>query len=389
MPRCLRQDDIERLRAEGPPSRATSRPKVRGSAGGASESADASQSKAFDAQKQKLLKSLSEAAGDLEQRQSKHELYQKLCMHVDQKQTAPEPSEGAKEVEGGCRFDSSARQRPSRLLETSLTRYGPSPKNSAGAYLNGTDAAVARRVSDFVRKGTSAYVAGHLQDALGFFTAGLELNPGHAVLYNNRSACYLRLGMAAEALKDAVTCISFGPQWWKGWLRKGEALHDLHHLDASIEAVQNGIRLEPNSQELFSIMERLQEEAAILGREMTFRSHDPVAGCPHRSANFHQSDSDSDAQHPGGILSAEEYRERGNSAHLESRFRTAIQCYTVALCLSPHESVLLNNRSKSYFDSGDFHRSLMDAELCIAVRPEWFRGWLRAALAMIKLNMMR
>ena len=31
-------------------------------------------------------------------------------------------------------------------------------------------------------------------------------------------------------------------------------------------------------------------------------------------------------------------------------------------------------------------RSLMDAELCIALRPDWFRGWLRAALALSKLN---
>jgi hypothetical protein len=28
----------------------------------------------------------------------------------------------------------------------------------------------------------------------------------------------------------------------------------------------------------------------------------------------------------------------------------------------------------------------MDAELCIALRPDWFRGWLRAALALSKLN---
>ena len=31
----------------------------------------------------------------------------------------------------------------------------------------------------------------------------------------------------------------------------------------------------------------------------------------------------------------------------------------------------------------------MDAELCIALRPDWFRGWLRAALALSKLNMHR
>ena len=60
---------------------------------------------------------------------------------------------------------------------------------------------VASRVTAIVRKGTAAFVAGQLDEAVDLFTAGLKLNSKHAVLYNNRSACYLEKRMPMKALR--------------------------------------------------------------------------------------------------------------------------------------------------------------------------------------------
>ena len=65
-------------------------------------SADAAPSDGFDAEKQRLLESLSEAAGDLERIESEDELYRKLYMHGDHKPgTSPEMLAGGWTRSGG------------------------------------------------------------------------------------------------------------------------------------------------------------------------------------------------------------------------------------------------------------------------------------------------
>jgi len=116
---------------------------------------------------------------------------------------------------------------------------------------------IASTVSDLVHKGNAALKAGRLHEAAKLYSAGLELNPMHAVLYNNRSACYLQQGSLAEALADAEACISIEPTFYKGWLRKGNALYALHDLEGSLAAIQKGIWLEPTSPELLTAMDAI------------------------------------------------------------------------------------------------------------------------------------
>ena len=120
-----------------------------------------------------------------------------------------------------------------------------------GVPAGGSDAVV----SDLVHKGNAALMAGRVDDAAQIYSAGLELNPMHAVLYNNRSACYLQNGLPEEALLDAEMCISIEPTFYKGWLRKGHALYAMHDLGGSLEAIQKGIWLEPTSSELLEAMD--------------------------------------------------------------------------------------------------------------------------------------
>jgi hypothetical protein len=125
------------------------------------------------------------------------------------------------------------------------------PAGGSDANARGSGAAV----SDLVHKGNAALLAGRVDDAAKLYSAGLELNPMHAVLYNNRSACYLQNGLPEEALLDAEMCISIEPTFYKGWLRKGNALYAMHDLGGSLEAIQKGIWLEPTSSELLEAMD--------------------------------------------------------------------------------------------------------------------------------------
>ena len=65
----------------------------------------------------------------------------------------------------------------------------------------------------------------------GLLTFGLvqaiKLDPADAVLYSNRSLCYLKCGEEYDALIDANACISLDPKWHKGHYWKGAALMSL------------------------------------------------------------------------------------------------------------------------------------------------------------------
>jgi len=119
-----------------------------------------------------------------------------------------------------------------------------------------------------------AFSAGRFDEAEALFSAGLAINPQHAVLYNNRSACYLQKLMLREALLDADACITLDPLFYKGWLRKGKALFELKDLEGAVDAIQRGIWLEPTSTELLANMDAI---VAALNEERRSSKFDPTA----------------------------------------------------------------------------------------------------------------
>lgn len=58
-------------------------------------------------------------------------------------------------------------------------------------------------------------------------------------------------------------------------------------------------------------------------------------------------------------------RDLGNEAYLEMRFESALHYFSVGLALNANDSVLLNNRSKTLFDLGDFNRYGLDLALVL------------------------
>jgi len=92
-------------------------------------------------------------------------------------------------------------------------------------------------------------------------------------------------------------------------------------------------------------------------------------------------------------------KEEGNNHYKQSKFDQAIQAYSVALRLSANRhpwepaqttrdemSVSLSNRSAAYMGQGDYTRSLVDADLVIALRRNWPKGHLRRARALLALG---
>lgn len=66
------------------------------------------------------------------------------------------------------------------------------------------------------------------------------MDPTDHVFFSNRSACYLGRREADKALSDAEECVRLKPDWAKGYVRKGAALHGLGQLDDAAKAYEEG-----------------------------------------------------------------------------------------------------------------------------------------------------
>jgi len=95
--------------------------------------------------------------------------------------------------------------------------------------------------------GNKAIAEKNYDVAIEKFTQAIEIEPANHILYSNRSAAYASKKDYQHALEDASKVTEIKPDWAKGWGRKGAALHGLGNLVDSLDAYEEGLRLEPEN----------------------------------------------------------------------------------------------------------------------------------------------
>lgn len=108
---------------------------------------------------------------------------------------------------------------------------------------------------DFKAKGNAALQAKKFTEAIECYTKAINLDGSNEIYYSNRSAAYLSMGDAQNALNDAIACIGLNPNFTKGYSRKGSALHALKRFNDSIAAYEEGLSKFPDDQGLKSGLE--------------------------------------------------------------------------------------------------------------------------------------
>ena len=86
------------------------------------------------------------------------------------------------------------------------------------------------------------------------------------------------------------------------------------------------------------------------------------------------------------MASAKDHKERGNAFYTREEFAAAIKCYDAAIALEPASPALFTNRSAAHFASGDYERSLADANAATALDIKWTKGHYRAGAALVELE---
>ncbi|XP_044002279.1 tetratricopeptide repeat protein 28 [Aphidius gifuensis] len=103
-----------------------------------------------------------------------------------------------------------------------------------------------------VRKSNAACQNGDYNLAAKLYTDALSLDPLSHVLYSNRSATRLKMGLFALALQDAVRATELVPQWPKAYYRQGVALQCLGRHGEALVAFATGLAREPSNSQLLS-----------------------------------------------------------------------------------------------------------------------------------------
>ncbi|KUF83918.1 Heat shock protein sti1 [Phytophthora nicotianae] len=79
---------------------------------------------------------------------------------------------------------------------------------------------------------------------------------------------------------------------------------------------------------------------------------------------------------------AEAFKVEGNKLLADKQFADAVEMYTRAIELDPENAVYYSNRSAAYLAMGDARgKALKDAEKCIELKPDWWKGYSRKGAA--------
>ncbi|CAL5432718.1 unnamed protein product [Camellia sinensis] len=109
-------------------------------------------------------------------------------------------------------------------------------------------------------KGNEFFKEQKYPEAVKHYSEAIKRNPKDAKAYSNRAACYTKLGAMPEGLKDAEKCIELDPTFVKGYSRKGAIQFFMKEYDKALETYQEGLKHEPQNQELLDGIRRCVQQ---------------------------------------------------------------------------------------------------------------------------------
>ncbi|EPS65293.1 hypothetical protein M569_09477 [Genlisea aurea] len=109
-------------------------------------------------------------------------------------------------------------------------------------------------------KGNEYFKEQKYPEAVKHYSEAIRRNPRDHKAYSNRAACYTKLGALPEGLKDAEKCIELEPTFSKGYTRKGAVQYFMKEYEKALETYQQGLKLDPQNQELADGVRRCVEQ---------------------------------------------------------------------------------------------------------------------------------
>lgn len=245
--------------------------------------------------------------------------------------------------------------RPQETVEAHTSDLAPSDGES---YIASGVAAPTKSVDEWKALGNEAVKTGDHAAAVKSYSAGLAIEPAHAILLSNRALCLHKMGNLQEALTDAKNCISLRPDFFKGFLRAGLILRELGRPQEALEM----LRKSPPNNEVEKLAGEVRPEAEA-----------------------------AEAKRIAGLSGAEKTKEEGNLLFKKGLFEHAIVVYEKALsmCDDPVGEIALairNNRAGCYHQLSNYELVIQDTNFVLEQQPDNLKALVRRMIALEPLE---
>ena len=120
--------------------------------------------------------------------------------------------------------------------------------------------------TNFKNQGNEAFAERIINDALLFYTRGLEVQGAPptltATLFLNRSAAFLEVGSYSNAVFDALEALKIDNSLVKGYYRCAKALCLLGRPQSALKYTKQGLELAPDNSLLLDLEKKLKDQQA-------------------------------------------------------------------------------------------------------------------------------
>ncbi|KAA0154221.1 hypothetical protein FNF28_06835 [Cafeteria roenbergensis] len=248
------------------------------------------------------------------------------------------------------------------------------------------------------QRGNDAFRKRSFARAVALYSRAIDAGGDECVLLSNRAAAWLAAGDAPRAEADARACLALQSDSVPGLGRLGAALHAQgKHKDAAA-AFRKAMALDPSSERLRASFKAAKRAAAATpaAEAEPAEAKGSAAPAPEQPA---QPEAPAAAESPAAVVApgepevpaTERLKAAGNDAMRAGKHALAAQLYTEAISAEGGASnhILFSNRSAALAAVGTrdaLQRAAGDAVRCTALRPDFAKGHLRRARAMLALG---
>ncbi|CAE7536575.1 HOP3 [Symbiodinium microadriaticum] len=120
------------------------------------------------------------------------------------------------------------------------------------------DESKSRLIEEIKNRAKGSLTTKNYPEAIQLYSKGIELRPTDAILYANRSMCYLQMGNADSALADGEKAIENDASYAKGYFRKGSALVSLKQHAKAGQVFEQGLALAPGDKSFIAQLDKLR-----------------------------------------------------------------------------------------------------------------------------------
>ena len=97
------------------------------------------------------------------------------------------------------------------------------------------------------------------QIAVDYYSEGMTIAQANHLLYSNRAASFMELGLYLEAKMDAIKCVGLAPDFSKGYIRLANANLMLNELELARNAVHDGLQKHPSDPLLLEMLQKVEK----------------------------------------------------------------------------------------------------------------------------------